>query len=342
MLVKNSQDTESYNKIKQVGDIELGVATQVLLAKNLRNPRGLGMFCENVILKVNSKLGGQNARVNSFERSGLRHIPDVPFLNTPHIILGADVTHPMPGGRTPSVAALVGSRDREGIQYSASIRNQTGRQEVIEDLGDMFREVYSHWANNFGNTVHAQKVIMFRDGVSEGQFAEVMNKEVEAIRKACKEISPKLHPQLTYIIVTKRHHTKLFPSRQDGDRNGNVLPGTVVDRDITSGEFYDFYLNSHSGIQGTNKPSKYTVLIDESKLDVDQLQAFVYRLSHGFTRCNRSVSMVNSAYYAHLLAFRGRAYFPDDVSDTTSASSSDAVFAAPRLNQTLARRLFFV
>lgn len=341
MVVRNSQDAPSYNKIKAVGEIEFGLPSQVIFARNLRNPRGLNMYCDNVILKINAKLGGQNSYVGAYRDSGLP-VPDVPFITIPHIILGADVTHPMPGGRTPSVAALVGSRDREGIQYSAAIRNQPSRQEVIADLGEMFKEVYNHWLNNFGNKVHTKRIIMFRDGVSEGQFEKVMTDEVHSLRKACREIAPGCNPLITYIIVTKRHHTKLFPNRGDGDRNGNVLPGTVVDRDIVSNEFYDFYVNSHAGIQGTNKPSKYTVLVDESKLPVDVLQGFVYRLAHGFARCNRSVSMVNSAYYAHLLAFRGRAYLGEEQSDTASTASLERVPAAPRLDQVLARRLFFV
>lgn len=34
---------------------------------------------------------------------------------------------------------------------------------------------------------------------------------------------------------------------RDGDRNGNVMPGTVADRGITSPTEYDFWLNSHAG-----------------------------------------------------------------------------------------------
>ena len=33
-------------------------------------------------------------------------------------------------------------------------------------------------------------------------------------------------------------------------RSGNVPAGTVVDREITNPIHFDFYLNSHAGIQG--------------------------------------------------------------------------------------------
>jgi len=55
-----------------------------------------------------------------------------------YIHTGADVIHPAPGsdGR-PSFAALVGSVDSDSAKYIATIRCQTSRVEIIEDLEDM-------------------------------------------------------------------------------------------------------------------------------------------------------------------------------------------------------------
>lgn len=346
MIIKEKQDTPMYNAIKRTGDLELGIASQCCLEKHVGNDRGgrsREMYCDNLILKINSKLGGQNAAVRGYGADPSSRIPDVPFVNVPHIVLGADVTHPMVGGKSPSVAALVGSRDRQGIQYTGAIRNQPGRQEVIGEIGEMFKEVYSRWRANFGNKHHAASIIMFRDGVSDGQFEEVMQIELEALRRSCRNYNPPFNPRITYIIVTKRHHARFFGDKNNIDRSGNILPGTVIDQGITSREFYDFYLNSHAGIQGTSKPSKYTVLVDENKIPVDALQGYIFRLAHGFVRCNRSVSMVNSAYYAHLLAFRGRSYLNEEFSDSASTASGDSsVQPAAKVATYLAQRLFFV
>ena len=49
-----------------------------------------------------------------------------------------------------------------------------------------------------------------------------------------------------------------------------------MDRQIVHPVEYDFYLNSHAGIQGTNRPAHYHVLHDASSLPADELQAFTY------------------------------------------------------------------
>lgn len=49
---------------------------------------------------------------------------------------------------------------------------------------------------------------MFRDGVSESQFKEVLAHEMIAIRKACTLLDKKYQPGITFICVQKRHHTR--------------------------------------------------------------------------------------------------------------------------------------
>jgi eukaryotic translation initiation factor 2C len=98
-----------------------------------------------------------------------------------------------------------------------------------------------------------------------------------------------------------------FQIHSDG-KNNNVPAGTVVDKDIVHPFQYQFFLASHAAIQGVTKPSKYCVLVNESAIHPDDLQAITYDLCHLFTRCNRSVSYPAPTYYAHLVAARGKQY----------------------------------
>lgn len=139
----------------------------------------------------------------------------------------------------------------------------------------------------------------------------------------------KYNPPVTFCIVKKRHHARFFPlSPTDADRSGNCLAGTVVDKVITHPTEFDFYLQSHSGLQGTSRPTLYHVISDENKFTSDGIQALTYRLCHTYSRCPKSVSIVPAVYYAHLLAYRARHYQGSDFSETSSSASGSSSSSA--------------
>jgi len=82
-----------------------------------------------------------------------------------------------------------------------------------------------------------------RDGVSEGQFYQVLLYELDAIRKACASLEPDYQPPVTFVVVQKRHHTRLFASNHNDnrttDRSGNILPG--MEQNVCAG-FPVFYM----------------------------------------------------------------------------------------------------
>lgn len=104
------------------------------------------------------------------------------------------------------------------------------------------------------NGVLPESIVFYRDGISDGQFVPVSLYEYNEFRQACQLIREDYEPSITYVVVKKRHSTRLTPTTDEAaDRNGNTLPGTVLDRTITSNTDYDFYLNAHAGIQGKNQ-----------------------------------------------------------------------------------------
>ncbi|KAI9364457.1 Piwi domain-containing protein [Zopfochytrium polystomum] len=285
-----------YAEIKRVSDTVIGIATQCIQAKHMFAAKR--QYCANVCLKMNVKLGGMNSFLSNSQ---------LPFVSErPTIVFGADVTHPAPGSASnQSIAALVGSMDAQCSRYAAAIRVQKGRQEVIQDLASMAVELLKTFYQTCG--AKPERILFYRDGVSEGQFADVLRAEVEAIRTACSTLEIGYRPTLTFVVVQKRHHARFFPIRkEDSDRSGNVLPGTVIESGITHPSEFDFYLCSHPGLQGTSKPTHYHVLHDENRFSPDSLQELTYRLCYLYCRATRSVSVCPPAYYAHLVAARAR------------------------------------
>jgi eukaryotic translation initiation factor 2C len=89
------------------------------------------------------------------------------------------------------------------------------------------------------NKAFPQRILFYRDGVSEGQYAEVMQKEVAAVMEALEHA--KIKASLTFCVVKKRHHARLFPMKaEEADKSGNCIAGTVVDSVITHPTEFDF------------------------------------------------------------------------------------------------------
>lgn len=154
-------------------------------------------------------------------------------------------------------------------RYACRVLQQAHRQEIITGLKDATRALLL----NFFWKTHGKKptaIVYYRDGVDQGQFSAVLQDEYAAIRAACAELEATYAPRITFVVVQKRHATRLFPTDRAGeDRSGNTLPGTVLDTTVCSPAGYDFFLNSHAGLQGHNKASHYQVLVDENGFTAD-------------------------------------------------------------------------
>lgn len=303
--------TPVYAEVKRVGDTLLGVATQCVQVKNVT--KVTTQTLSNLCLKINVKLGG----INNILLPNAR--PRV--FNEPVIFIGADVTHPPAGDRRkPSIAAVVASIDAHPSRYCASVRVQRHRQEAIEDLTNMVKDLMLEFYK--ATTYKPVRIIVYRGGISEGQFQPVLTRELKAIREACVKLEDNYQPGISYVVVQKRHHTRLF-CRQSGDKcgkSGNIPAGTTVDMGICHPTEFDFYLCSHAGIQGTSRPSHYHVLWDDNEFTADELQNLTYQLCHTYVRCTRSVSIPAPAYYAHLVAYRARYHLVDKDYDSGEGS----------------------
>ena len=66
-----------------------------------------------------------------------------------------------------------------------------------------------------------------------------------------KSLISNFSPQLTYIVLNKKTHTRYFAADQKDQigKSGNVPAGTIVDTNVVSKSMCDFYLTSAQGIK---------------------------------------------------------------------------------------------
>lgn len=217
--------------------------------------------------------------------------------------------------------------------------------EMITDLTELLKTRFTLWKKHNSNQL-PENILVYRDGVSEGQYDLCRNIEIPAMRKACEQVYPpalkqKGLPRMTFIIVGKRHHTRFYPTTDDDKvtdvRSGNPKNGTIVDRGVTDARMWDYYLQAHTGLQGTARPAHYTVILDEIfrgrpipngsgfKNTADVLEDLTHNMCYLFGRATKAVSICPPSYYSDLACARARCYLSglyDPLNDIPSDAQS--------------------
>ena len=272
LVVLPNKDTFTYSSLKYWADTTFGMHTVCCTLQTIAEPKP--DTWANLVLKANLRLGGVNQCLPDDELGYLQHGTTM--------MVGIDVTHPPLGSmqNAKSIAAAVANTDNKTFaQWPVSLELQTGRQEIVENLRDMFVKRLKAWQSI--NDSLPNRIMVFRDGVSDTQYDEVLNTELKAIKEGRDRVYGKQPSELVMIVVGKRHHTRFYPTVKTPNtmntNNGNCKPGTVVDRGVTMEKGWDFFLQSHNAIAGTAKPAHYVVIYSEAgpELTANKLEQLV-------------------------------------------------------------------
>lgn len=189
--------------------------------------------------------------------------------------VGFDVTHDA-SHKEKSYGAMVATMDMKTAPKFYSTVNPHGSGE----------EISSHFGMNMAKALRAyqdehqslpDRIMIYRDGVGDGQLNYVQTVEVEQIRKELEHVYRNhgtVTPKWAYVIVNKRLNTRFFK------RSMNPQPGTVIDDVVTLPDRHDFFLVSQSVNQGTVAPTSYTILHNTIGLDINKIQMLTYKWTH--------------------------------------------------------------
>ncbi|KAL8793144.1 MAG: hypothetical protein Q9195_004256 [Heterodermia aff. obscurata] len=236
LVILDREDTYAYSRIKFFADTKYGIHTVHAVATKMmtdKNPDSSPQYLANLALKFNLKLGGVNHTLPDDRLSFLQQGKTM--------VVGMDVVHPSPGPIKggPSIVAVVASIDKDLAQWPASLRTQQreskGATELVQEglLEQMVIERLRLWQMKNGGSL-PERILVYRDGVSESQYEQVVHTEIPTFYSAYAKLS-KASVEVAFIVVGKRHHTRFFPTNiKETDlsynqyRKGNPLPGTVV------------------------------------------------------------------------------------------------------------------
>jgi eukaryotic translation initiation factor 2C len=192
-----------YATLKTLGDTRYGIHTVIICDENAHKvlqklPNGtpkadLGLI-GNEALKFCAKSGGLSW---AMDPKGLK------LIGIDTMVIGIDVTHPSPKSQAgaPSIAAIVGSYDPQLSGWAADLRVQTPRVEMVEGLQSLLEGRLELFKKKNSGRLPAN-IIVYRDGVSEGQFNSVLNTEFPAMVRAFDQMYGKReqHPKVSIIV----------------------------------------------------------------------------------------------------------------------------------------------
>ena len=143
-----------------------------------------------------------------------------------------------------------------------------------------------------------RRIIVYRAGMNEHQFDQVVEKELIAFKNAFYSRGYDAdYVKMAVVVAQKRHHSRFVyeeaggsgsmygPSSNSGDIEYlNPCVGLCIDSrsisasdapfddsfvgSLTAPNVNEFYLNSHAAILGTSKTCRYTLIYDEIGLEV--------------------------------------------------------------------------
>jgi aubergine-like protein len=303
-----------YENLKYYLQTECPIPSQVILAETIkRNFKSLRNIVKNVVVQMSAKMG---------------HIPwgfgKLPLMDAPTMVIGMDVCHRV-GKSRKSVLGFVASLDKYIGKFYCNSVSQGEKQEIAFSIEKLFQEAMQQFKSK--NGVAPERIIVYRDAVSEGQSEVTLRTEVPQLEQAIKNMLDvgelTKEPSILFVLANKRIEQRFYT--KDKGRSFNPRNGLVIESDVTRPDRFEFYMISHSGPTGLQCPIRYEVIKNTySKLDPKDLYDLTNMLCYGYDNLQGAVKIPRPIMYAHTLCNQvskicsrkdGVADTPDDFKD---------------------------
>ncbi|XP_050431012.1 piwi-like protein Siwi [Adelges cooleyi] len=270
-----------YAVIKRKLCVDRAVPSQVVLLKNVQ--KNNMSVATKIAVQINCKIGGAPWLVK-IPKKGM-------------MIVGYDVYHTQKGKKKMSYGALIATMgDTHTNIFSCVELHEVGEELSNHFAATMSKALITYKSIN-GNLPTC--IVIYRDGVGEGQLQYVHKIEIKLFKAVVKQFYGDASVPMAVVIVTKRITTRFFTKH--GTRNPQA--GTVVDSVVTDPNKYDFYLVSQHSRQGTVAPTHYQVIEDTLNLPPDHMQKLTFKLCHMYFNWSGTVRVPAPCLLAHKLAY---------------------------------------
>jgi hypothetical protein len=138
-------------------------------------------------------------------------------------------------------------------------------------------------------------IIVYRDGVGDGQMDIVKDTEVAQVKRAAPDAN------IIYSIVKKGIHSRFFV--KVGDSLGNPASGTVIN-DLQHRAFEGFYLIPTTSNISSVRPVHYILLEGAKVIPMDQFQRLTFAMCHLYPNWPDTIKLPLPTQLAHKLCWQ--------------------------------------
>lgn len=287
MFILPNNKKERYDALKKYTYVDNAVPSQVIVSRTISKPKGLMTVATKVAIQLNCKLGGVPWALA------------IPIKATV-MICGYDTYHDS-SRKGRSAGAFVASLNQSCTRWysKVSFHAAGGWQELSNHMKFNFTAALRKYHEI--NNALPEIIIVYRDGVGDGQIRYVREWEIQQLSSVINENFQGKSVRFGFIVVNKKINTRFFRTHQN--TISNPPHGTVIDHTVTRCDRYDFFLVSQMATQGTVSPTMYNVIEDSTGLKPEYIQRLSYKLTHLYFNCTATISVPAPCQYAHKLAF---------------------------------------
>eukprot|EP00069_Balaena_mysticetus_P002147 bmy_15507T0 len=331
MCILPSNQKSYYDSIKKYLSSDCPVPSQCVLAQTL-NKQGMMMsIATKIALQMTCKLGGElwavEIPLKSLMVVGIDVCKDafsqgmvvVGFVASINPRITRWFSHCVLQRTTADVADclkvfMIGTKN---VTMGVGSKHCSFRPKIHKPLADQTGALNRWYKHNHGLPA---RIIVYRDGVGDGQLKTLIEYEIPQLLSSVSEASSNTSPKLSVIVVRKKCMPRFLT--ETGRTLQNPPPGTIVDSGATRPEWqvwscsasllshgpsfplrYDFYLISRVTCRGTISPTYYNVIYDDNGLKPDHMQRLTFKLCHLYYNWPGLISVPAPCQYAHKLTF---------------------------------------
>ena len=278
IVVLDRKTKHLYPTIKDYLYTQGGLTSQFMLHDE--NPKG-GRKKQNlsyysaVLNQMVVKVKGELFRINFGKIS-----------NNPSMIIGIDTTMTKEGKKF----VLSASFNRAFNKYYTDFKIEKNKDENV--IGDLIKSALDYFSKVNGNKL-PESIIIYRQGGNEKQTEKIMKFELPKILKSFEEYKNNYKPKLSIFGVNKKTDLKFFEKSNGGYKN--IPAGTVIDKDVTSPDVFEFYL------QCPGSPVHFLCLYNNNEdLTISDFEEITYRQSYYYWNWSGPIRIPAALKYAEV------------------------------------------